>query len=147
MGSYPVRIAAAIDHAVAQAGGDGRLGLVGLSLGGGLAVDYAESVSAGKVRALVDYFGFISSPRHFANVDRLPPTLILHNNADGIVKIRESSKPLLDALDKTTVIHEHHFYDDANPLRGNHPFLPGGPADVDSRSRSVEWLKTYVMKP
>jgi dienelactone hydrolase len=146
VGSYPMRIAAAVDYALAQPGGDARLGLVGLSLGGGLAVDYAESGSARKVSALIDYFGFISDPTHFANAGRLPPTLILHNNADGIVKIRESSKALLDALDKTAVIHDHRFYDDANPLRGHHPFLPGGAADVDSRSRSVAWLNTYVMK-
>jgi dienelactone hydrolase len=144
VGSYPPRIAAAIDHVLQQSGGDGELGLVGLSLGGGLAIDYAQSISSGEVRALVDYFGYISDPKLYANAGRLPPTLILHNNADEIVKIRESSKPLLEALGRTAVVHDHCFYDDANPARGNHPFLPGGPADVDSRSRSVAWLKTYL---
>jgi dienelactone hydrolase len=146
VGSYPARISAAVDYAQKQPDGDsGRLGLVGLSLGGGLAVDYAESVPPGTVNALVDYFGYIPDSKIYINAGLLPPTLILHNNADEIVKIIESSQLLLDSLDKTAVIHDHRFYDDANPARRNHPFLPGGLADVDSRSRSVAWLKTYLM--
>lgn len=143
VGSYLPRIVAAIDHAK-QSGGDGPLGLVGFSLGGGLAIEYAQSVPAGEVKALVDYFGYISDPKVLSNAGRLPPTLILHNNADAIVKIDLSSKPLLAALGGTAVVHDHRFYDDANPALGNHPFLPGGPADVDSRSLSVAWLKTYL---
>jgi dienelactone hydrolase len=46
VGNYPPRIAAAIDHVLKQSGGDGHLGLVGLSLGGGLAIDYAQSMPA-----------------------------------------------------------------------------------------------------
>ena len=57
----------------------------------------------------------------------------------------KSSRPLLDALDKSVVIHDHCFYDDANPGSRDHPFLPGGKADLDSRSRSVAWLKTHLM--
>ena len=144
--SYPPRVAAAVDYALTQPGADkGHLGLVGLSLGGGLAVQYAEAVTAGKVKALVDYFGYISDPSMLVNVNRLPPTLILHNKADLIVKIVESSQPLLEALDKSAVIHDHQFYDDANPAGHHHPFLPGGLADVDSRSRSVAWLKAHLM--
>ena len=144
VGSYPARIAAAVDHVLKQPDADGRLGLVGLSLGGGLAVGFAESVPSGRVKALVDFFGYISDAKHFLNAGRLPPTLILHNSADPLVKVPESSQPLLEALDNTSVIHDHCFYKDDNPSRRNHPFLPGGKADVDSRSRSVAWLKTYV---
>ena len=93
LGSYPARIAAAVDHVLKQPDCDGRLGLVGFSLGGGLAIGYAESVAVGKVKALVDYFGYISDPKYFLNADRLPPTLILHNKADPIVKVPESSQP------------------------------------------------------
>ena len=142
--NYPARIAAAVDHVLKQPGSDGRLGLIGLSLGGGLAVGYAESVPPGKVKALVDFFGFISDPTHFLNAGRLPPTLILHNRADDIVRVSDTSQPLLDALDKTKVVHDHRFYDDVNPSRRNHPFLPGGKADVDARSRAVAWLTTHV---
>ena len=62
VGQYPPRVTAAMDHVLAQPEGDGRLGLVGLSLGGGLAVGYAESVP-GRVKALVDFFGFME-PKH-----------------------------------------------------------------------------------
>jgi carboxymethylenebutenolidase len=142
VGIYPARVAAAVDHVLARPEGNGQLGLVGFSLGGGLAIEYAQS-APGKVQALVDYFGYIADPRTYANAGLLPPTLILHNKADAIVKIRESSTPLLEALGRTTVVHDHRFYDDANPERGNHPFFPGGPADVDSRARSVAWLRSY----
>jgi dienelactone hydrolase len=146
LAGYPLRIAAAVDYALKQPDADSeRLGLVGLSLGGGLALDYAESAKAGRIKALVDYFGYISDPKIFANVERLPPTLILHNNADKIVKIEASSQLLLDALEKSAVIHDHCFYDDVNPSGRDHPFLPGGKADVDSRARSVMWLKTHLM--
>lgn len=146
LAAYPPRIAAAVDHALNQADADGEhLGLVGLSLGGGLALDYAESAKAGKVKGLVNYFGHIADPKIFANVGRLPPTLVLHNTADEIVKIEASSQLLLAALTKTTVIHDYCFYDDGDPLRRHHPFLPGGKHDIDSRSRTVAWLKAHVM--
>ena len=145
VGSYPPRIAAAVDYALKQSDADrGRLGLIGLSLGGGLVLDYAESAPAGSVKAIVDFFGYIPDPKIYANASRLPPTLILHNKNDGIVKVINSSQPLLDSLDKTKVPHDHCFYDDHNLARGHHPFLPGGAADLDSRSRSLTWLKTYI---
>ena len=146
LGGYPPRIAAAVDDALKQTDADtGHLALVGLSLGGGLALEYAESAPTGKIKALVDFFGHISDRKVYANAGRLPPTLILHNNADDIVKIKESSQLLLDALNKTSVTHDHRFYDDANPAVRHHPFLPGGKADVDARARSVAWLKTHLM--
>jgi dienelactone hydrolase len=145
VGLYPPRIAAAVDHARTQPGADaGRLGLIGLSLGGGLALQHAEGAPAGTIKALVDFFGYISDQATLNNVSHLPPTLVLHNKADEIVKVAVSSQPLLAALDKSTVVHDHEFYDDANPPT-NHPFLPGGHADVDSRARSVKWMKTHLI--
>jgi dienelactone hydrolase len=147
LASYPPRVAAAIEHALAQTDADGaHLGLVGFSLGGGLALDYAVSAAARKVEALVDFFGYLANPTILANAARLPPTLILHNRADGIVKVKESSQLLLDALNTTSVIHDHKFYDDANPDAYHHPFLPGGDADVDARSRAVAWLGTHLRR-
>jgi dienelactone hydrolase len=143
---YPPRIAAAISYATKDSHADGaRVGLIGLSLGGGLMLDYAESAPVGRVKALVDFFGYVSDQRICDNANRLPPTLILHNANDGVVQLALSSQPLLKALDATTVPHDHCFYtDDHNPARKDHPFLPGGKADVDSRSRSLAWLKKYV---
>ena len=144
--SYPARIAAAVDYALKQSDADSRrLGLIGFSLGGGLALDYAESAPPGKVKALVDFFGYIASPGIFANAARLPPTLILHNKNDAVVTVASSSEPLLEALAKTRVAHQHHFYDkDVNVAGRNHAFLPGGPADVDSRSKAVAWLEDHL---
>lgn len=144
--SYIPRIAAAVDFASKQRDADsGRLGLIGFSFGGGLVLDYAESAPAPTVKALVDFFGYIFDPRILANAGRLPPTLILHNANDGVVKVIYSSKPLLEALAKTKVVHESHFYDkDVNPVGPNHAFLPGGEADVDSRSRAIAWLKAHL---
>ncbi len=142
---YRPRIAAAVALAMADSEADQRgIGLVGYSLGGGLAIDHAETAIPGKVKVLVDFFGHIFSSALLANVGLLPPTLILHNRTDGIVKLAESSQPLVDALQKRGVTHQHTFYNDVNPTRGNHPFLPGGHADTDSRSKSVAWLKAHL---
>lgn len=144
--SYAPRIAAAVDFALKQKEADSsRLGLVGFSLGGGLVLDYAESAPPATVKAVVDFFGYVSDPRILANAGRLPPTLILHNANDGVVTVASSSQPLLDALATTKVTHEHHFYDkDVNTAGRNHAFLPGGPADVDSRQRAIGWLKKHL---
>jgi hypothetical protein len=60
------------------------------------------------------------------------------------VKVADSSQPLLDALEASTVVHAHTFYNDDNPALKNHPFRPGGHADIHSRARSLAWLKTYL---
>jgi dienelactone hydrolase len=62
VGLYLPRIAAAVQHALEHHEADGgRLGLIGLSLGGGLVLDYAESAPAGQVKVLIDFFGYISA--------------------------------------------------------------------------------------
>jgi dienelactone hydrolase len=58
VGTY-APLAAAIEHARSDARVDrNRVGLVGLALGGGLALQYAVGAPAGAVDAVVDYFGF-----------------------------------------------------------------------------------------
>lgn len=127
VGSYPARIAAAVDYALKHRDADGgRLGLVGLSLGGGLVLNYAESAPAGKVKALVDFFGYISDPKIYVQAGRLPPTLILHNKKDEVVKLRESSQALLDSLEKTKVPHDHQFYDEQQPRARSPPVSSRG---------------------
>jgi dienelactone hydrolase len=143
--SYRPRLAAAVALAMADSdAAPGGMGLVGFSLGGGLAIDHAETAVPGTVKVLVDFFGHIFSPALLANVDRLPPTLVLHNRGDAVVALASSSQPLVDALKKRAVPHQHTFYTDANPGSGNHPFLPGGPADIDARSKAVAWLKAHL---
>jgi len=141
---YRPRIAAAVDHALKQPDADAmRLGIVGLSLGGGLALWYAETAAAGKVKAVVDFFGHVSDPSIYGNAGKLPPTLVFHNDDDGVVDPKHSVD-LLAALKKKGVTHEGHFYTEPYPERRNHNFRPGGPADVDSRARTRKWLETHV---
>jgi dienelactone hydrolase len=145
IGNYGPRVAAAMKDVAAQTDVDGgRVGLVGLSLGGGLALEYAESARSGAVDALVDFFGFVSDPAIYANAARLPPTLVFHNAHDGIVD-PQYSKKLVDALTKSGVALDQRFYtDESYPERKNHPFKPGGRADIESRAKTVAWLKKYL---
>jgi dienelactone hydrolase len=140
---HRTRIAAAVDRALAETDADGeRLGLVGFSLGGRQVVAYAEAAPAGQVRALVDFFGWLDSTM-VAAADRLPPTLVLHNNADLIVSAT-ISRDLAASLTTAGVEHDAVFYDDDNPEQKNHAFKSGGLADVDSRQRAIAWLRAHL---
>jgi dienelactone hydrolase len=145
VGLYGPRIAAAVDDTIDHAGADGnRLALIGASLGGGLALAHAQSAPAGTIKAVVDLFGYIGDPRIFANVDRLPPTLILHNRDDRVVTVKSSSAPLLHALAGTSVEHDHEFFDEDYDERRNHSFRPGGEVEAKARTRTLQWLAKYV---
>jgi carboxymethylenebutenolidase len=74
-----------------------RIGLVGVSLGGSLALTAAAQDS--RVAVLVDYFGFVPEP-FAATVRRLPPTLILHGAKDPIVPVANAYA--VEALAKRT---------------------------------------------
>lgn len=144
--SFRPRVAAAVSYALAQPESDAaRLGIVGLSLGGGLALGFAESAPKGSIRALVDFFGHISDRAIYANVKALPPTLVFHNKPDGVVP-SQLSVELLDALKQQGIEHDGTVYDKEPPYpeRRNHTFRPGGAADVDSRARTRKWLDKYV---
>ena len=141
--TYRTRIVAAVDRALEEADADGeRLGLVGFSLGGRQVVAYAEAAPPGRVKAVVDFFGWLDSTL-VAKADGLPPTLVLHNNADLIVR-SSISRNLVAILTAAGVEHDAVFYDEDNPLQGNHPFVSGGPADLDSRKRTIAWLETQL---
>ena len=145
VGTYAPRVAAAVDHARNDPRVDrARLALVGLSLGGGLALQYAVGAPAGTVDAVVDFFGYIDSGSNvLRDAGKLPPTLIMHCKNDAVVDLSYSEK-LRDALQKNRRDHEYHVYDDDYHERKFHPFRPGGPADKDSRQRTTQWLKKYV---
>ncbi|RDJ20887.1 dienelactone hydrolase [Bosea caraganae] len=61
----------------------GRIGLVGFSLGGALAL--ALATRSPRVRAVVDFFGF--APDGLGWGLKLPPTLILHGSSDRVVPV------------------------------------------------------------
>lgn len=142
--AYRARIVAAVDRALEESDADTeRLGLVGFSLGGGQVVAYAEAAPAGRVKAVVDFFGY-ATPTMVADADRLPPTLVLHNNADLVVGA-SISRALVARLTTAGVEHDAVFYDDDNSQQANHPFKSGGPADIDSRKRTIDWLRTHLV--
>ena len=142
--SYRPVVAAAVEYAMKQPDADpARLGIVGLSLGGGLALWFAQS-AGGKVKAVVDYFGHISDPAIYSSAGKLPPTLVFHNKADHIVDVKLSEQ-LIAALARDRVIHESKLYTEPPyPKRYEHTFRPGGAADTDSRARTRQWLDTHV---
>jgi len=74
---------------------------------------------------------------------KLPATLVLHNSGDLVVS-PSISRALVASFDKTLVEHEAVFYDDFNPALGNHPFKSGGPADFDSRKRTIACLSAHL---
>jgi dienelactone hydrolase len=145
VGTYAPRIIAAVDHACSDPRVDpARLGLVGLSLGGGLALQYAVGAAAGTVNAVVDFFGYIDAGSNvYRDAAKLPPTLIFHNEKDDVVDPRYSLN-LRDALLTHGITHKYQPYDDDYHERKFHPFRPGGRADKDSRSMTVHWLQKYV---
>jgi dienelactone hydrolase len=145
--SFRPRVTAAVQHATADPASDAaRLGVVGLSLGGGLALWFAETAPRGSVRAVVDFFGYIADPAIYANVTALPPTLVFHNKADGFVP-SQLSVNLLAALERASIVHDGTVYttEPPYPQRKDHTFRPGGAADIDSRTRTRQWLAKYVI--
>ena len=113
----------AIGYVQRQPGVDrGRIGLLGVSLGGGLALAAAQQDS--RVRAVVDYFGFV--PRGFGS-GRLPPTLVLHGASDPIVPV-SNAYDLQGILRARGVPHEVQIY----PGQG-HGFTGAAEADASAR--------------
>ena len=143
--TYRPRVTAAANYALSQPETDPtRLGVIGLSLGGGLALWYAQSVAPGTVKAAVDFFGHIGDPSIYSNAGKLPPTLVFHNYEDTIVN-RVASENLIAALATARVVHDREIYrEPPYPERFEHTFRPGGKADLDSRARTIKWLDTYV---
>ena len=134
-----------LDDAVNKVAGrsdadDGRLGLVGYSLGAAIAMTYIAS-NPGKAKVLVDFFGPINSKIE-NGIGNFPPTIILHNKNDVIVEYENSTK--LNNLLSTLVEHQLVDYDENFEQQGNHPFRPNGPADLDSRKKATDWVVEHL---
>src|SRR5882724_7448236 len=103
----------------------GRIGVLGFSLGAYLALSLA-CIDA-RVRAVAEYFGGL--PREIRPfIRRLPPTLILHGDADTVVPVAEAYS-LQKALDERKVPYEIQIY----PGEG-HNFTPAARTDADART-------------
>jgi len=138
-------LADAIARVASRADADvGRLGLVGYSLGAGTAMTYIASNTQGTVKVLVDFFGPIEDNSIIASgVGKFPPTLILHNTNDDVVKFVPNSKAL-DGMLPPSVEHLLVPYTENFPELRCHPFIPNGNADVDSRKRATEWVLRHL---
>lgn len=64
-----------------------RIGVVGFSLGGALAL--AASAHTPRIKAVVNFFGYL--PEELASAKRFAPTLILHGDADRIVRVSNAA--------------------------------------------------------
>lgn len=84
------RVRAALTYAAAQLRVDaGRLGLVGISLGGYLALAVAARDS--RVRAVVECCGGLPEPV-VRELRRMPPVLVLHGTDDAVVPVAEADR-------------------------------------------------------
>ena len=79
----------AITYALSLPGNSGKVGLLGFSLGAYLALSVATMDP--RVNAVVDFFGGLPEVL-FSTVQRIPPVLILHGEADSTVPVTEAHK-------------------------------------------------------
>lgn len=109
-----------------------RIGLVGISLGGAIAIATAQQDK--RVKVLVDYFGFV--PKTFDDKLKLPPTLVLHGADDKVVWASNATR-LEKVLTAQKVPHEVKIYEGVG-----HAFR--GDEGRDADARAAAFLKTHL---
>lgn len=138
---HVLTLSAAIGKLAERADADpDRLGLIGFSLGAATVMTYMATNPPGKVKALADFYGFLT-PTIRSGLGHFPPTIIFHNEPDQIVPVRHSQE--LDRLLPSTIAQELITYDERTEF-GNHAFRPGGAADLDSRAKAQDWFTTHL---
>jgi dienelactone hydrolase len=110
-----------------------RIGLVGFSLGGYLAV--CGSAIDSRIKAVVEFFGGLPKEMKLF-MRRLCPTLVLHGEDDAVIPVSEAYY-LRDALEKKNVPYEIKIY----PGVG-HGFE--GETWNDARSRALLFLQKHL---
>jgi carboxymethylenebutenolidase len=129
-------VADALEFAGKQPDVDGqRIGLMGYSLGGYLALEVAATNP--RVAAVVDYFGGMST-LITDHLERMPPTLLLHGEQDFTVPVREARR-LEKLFREKGFIFEIKTY----PNQG-HGF--SGAAAVDAWERTLGFLDRYLKR-
>lgn len=114
----------------------GRIGVLGFSLGAYLALSLA-CIDA-RVQAVAEYFGGL--PREVRPfLRRLPPTLILHGDADTVVPVAEAFS-LQKVLQERKVPYELEIY----PGEGHH-FTRETRARADARMHA--FFQKYLARP
>jgi len=127
----------AVGHAAAMPNVDpDRIGLVGFSLGAYLSL--SEAVFDPRVKGVVEFFGGL--PATLADKARaMPPTLILHGEADKVVPVSEA-RDLERLLKDNAVPFEIQIYPESG-----HAFL--GDDGLDSLKRTLAFLDKHVKGP
>lgn len=127
-------ISDAITFASKQPGVDGaRVGLLGFSLGGYLALSVATVDP--RVKAVVEYFGGL--PEELTHeLKPLPPVLVLHGERDSVVPVREAHK-LQHLFETTGTPYEIKLYPGAG-----HGF--SGFDLLDAGQRTLAFLKQHL---
>jgi carboxymethylenebutenolidase len=132
--SWMQTVADAVSFATIRPAADpARIGIVGVSLGAFLGLSVA--VDDTRVKAVVDFFGGLPEPLA-ERMTRMPPTLILHGEADRIVPVSEAHK-LASALAATGVPHELKLYRDEG-----HVLSPL--AALDAAQRTMRFLGKHL---
>lgn len=133
-GVYLATLGDAVDFAARQPGIDpSRIGLMGYSLGGFLSL--ALGARDDRINTVVEFFG--GMPAFAArSLQKMPPTLILHGEADPVVPVAQAYQ--LEKLFKANgVRYEMKIY----PGQG-HGFT--GEADLDSRRRTMNFFDQHL---
>ncbi len=135
--SWVETVGDAVKHAATLPAVDpSRIGLVGFSLGAYLSL--SEAVFDPRVKGVVEFFGGL--PASLADKAKaMPPTLILHGEADKIVPVKEA-RDLQRLLQANGVPFEIKIYPDSG-----HAFL--GEDGLDSLNRTLAFLDKHVKGP
>jgi carboxymethylenebutenolidase len=111
-----------------------RIALMGFSLGAFLALALGAS-EGGRVAAIIEYYGGMNNS-YISMAANMPPTLILHGDADTTVPVRYARD--LDALlTKYNRLHEMQIYPGAG-----HGLDPA--SRDDAWRRSMDFLRRYL---
>ncbi len=119
-----------------------RIGMMGFSLGAFLSLATAAT-DPGRINAIVEYYGGLPNELH-PMVSNLPPTLILHGDADKLVPVSMAHE--LDTLmTKANRPHEIHIYPGANHAFNFRIPLWYNAADAqDAWERSLTFLAEHL---
>ena len=126
-----------IDAAIARKGTSGKIGLLGFSRGGYLAVETAALDP--RISALVVFYGGIP-PAMRGHLTHLPPLLALHGEADRNVPISEG-RMLVEQAKAIGGRAELVAYQDADH---GFDFVEHAPAAEDARARAIRFLRTTL---
>jgi dipeptidyl aminopeptidase/acylaminoacyl peptidase len=129
-------VADAVKFATDRADVDGqKIALLGFSLGGYLSLSTATFDP--RVKVVVDYFGGLPKELH-DRAGKLPPTLIMHGDADPIVSVKEA-ETLESLLKQHMIPYEMKIYKGLG-----HGFT--GKDGEDAALRAIGFLSTHLKK-